>query len=287
MTRPAHAQYQPSAARMQPRDSSSVDDTVHAEVQAQPKTRSGLRAHEQPGPPILNMDFGDYLCGKEQPKAFTNSFATDSATVLNGTLWTPIPYLDGLNTAYETCGKMLESIINSSTPTIPSTILSEITSLNELVREKRKLLAEHKDNLSKARWMYDSKQTQVVDADTARFIRRQDDRIRTLCTNVLEKLVSDPLIAQEKYEADTSHIAHVRNVLEDAYEKCNPVLLEQIREYGQATVGKEVAPIGGKRDRLKAFFVNITSKGVSQPEADYAKTVGGYMPTDAFKSFFE
>ncbi|KXT07975.1 hypothetical protein AC579_6918 [Pseudocercospora musae] len=38
----------------------------------------------KPGPPVLNMDFGDYLFGKEQPKAFTNSFATDNATVLNG-----------------------------------------------------------------------------------------------------------------------------------------------------------------------------------------------------------
>ncbi|KAF7188151.1 hypothetical protein HII31_10436 [Pseudocercospora fuligena] len=263
MTRPARAENQPSAAPTQPRDTPSVGEAANIDAQARPKKLFELYAQDQPGAFMRNADIGDYLRAKEQPKAFQNNFATDSARVLNGHLWIPIPYLDGLRTAY-----MLESMINSTTPPIPSAILSELTSLSALVKEKQKLLAEQKDNLSKARWIDDSKHTQVADADTAKSVRKQDDRIRTLCTDVLEKLVSDPLIAQEEYEAGTSHIAHVRNVLEDTYEKCNPVLLEQIREYEQTITEKAGTSVGGKRDKLKAFFVNNNSKGVSQPVAE-------------------
>lgn len=287
MTRPARAEAQPGAARCQPRDAPSDKKIAHAEVQAQTKTRAGLRAQKQPGPENYNP-FGRSRPREEQPQAYTSNFATDSVTVLNGNLWIPIPYLDGLHTAYEACGKMLESMINSTTPPISSTVMSELTGLSAIVKEKQKLLAEHKDNLSKVRWVYDSKHStstqratphghadaakaQVVDADTAKFVRKQDDRIRTLCTDVLEKLVPTSLIAEDECDAGVSHITHVRNVLEDAYEKCQPVLLEQIREYEQAIAEEKVSSVGGRRDKLKAFFVNITSKGVSQPVSDTAK----------------
>ena len=160
MTKPLRAENQPRAARYQPRDPPpDEDEPVHAGIQARLNAHPGLRAQDQARPADFNMDYGDYFRAKEQPKAFTNNFATDNARVLNGNVWTPIPYLDGLNTAYETCGEMLESIINSTTPSIPFTILSELTSLNTLVKEKQKLLAEHKDNLFIGRWMYESKQS--------------------------------------------------------------------------------------------------------------------------------
>ena len=85
MTKPLRAENQPRAARYQPRDPPpDEDEPVHAGIQARLNAHPGLRAQDQARPADFNMDYGDYFRAKEQPKAFTNNFATDNARVLNG-----------------------------------------------------------------------------------------------------------------------------------------------------------------------------------------------------------